>query len=99
MLLIGVDPHKSTHTATAIDPASNQLIATIRIESTLANYRRLLTWARTWPEHTWAVEGASGLGRHLTQWLLARGEHTRRYAAQLAGHTRASSTRLCNAFG
>lgn len=44
------------------------------IEATPAEYRRLLTWARRWPQRRWAVEGAGGLGRHLSQRLLARGE-------------------------
>jgi len=74
MILLGLDPHKSTHTATAVEPATNRPIATIQIEATLPQYRRLLTWARRWPERRWAVEGASGLGRHLAQWLVARGE-------------------------
>ena len=47
---------------------------TIRIEATLGDYRRLLAWARKWPERRWAAEGASGLGRHLSPWLVARGE-------------------------
>jgi len=34
----------------------------------------MLTWARRWPQRRWAVENAEGLGRHLTSWLLARGE-------------------------
>jgi transposase len=34
----------------------------------------MLTWARQWPQRRWAVENAEGLGRHLTSWLLARGE-------------------------
>ena len=33
MMLIGVDPHKSTHTATAVEPGTNREIASIRIES------------------------------------------------------------------
>jgi hypothetical protein len=74
MMLIGVDPHKSTHTATVLDPVANRPAAWLRIEASLAEYRRLLTWARRWPDRRWAVENASGLGRHLTQWLLARGE-------------------------
>ncbi|MGW1803019.1 IS110 family transposase [Streptomyces sp. NPDC001984] len=74
MILLGVDPHKSTHTATAVDPTANRPISTIRIEATLADYRRLLAWSRKRPEHRWAVEGAAGLGRHLAQWLVARGE-------------------------
>ncbi|MFJ2197314.1 IS110 family transposase [Streptomyces violaceusniger] len=74
MILIGVDPHKSTHTATAVDPVSNQQRGSLKIEATLAEYRRLLTWARRWPQRTWVVENANGLGRHLAQWLIARGE-------------------------
>ena len=74
MILLGVDPHKSSHTATAVDPVTNQPLATIRIEASLSEYRRLLTWAKRWPQRRWAVEGAGGLGRHLSQWLLARGE-------------------------
>ena len=74
MMLIGIDPHKSTHTATAIAPDANHEVASIRIDATLGEYRRMLTWARQWPQRRWAVENAEGLGRHLTSWLLARGE-------------------------
>ncbi|MGQ0480285.1 MAG: IS110 family transposase [Pseudonocardia sp.] len=74
MMLIGVDPHKSTHTATAVEPASNRQVATMRIEATLADYRRMLKWAARWPQRRWAIENAEGLGRHLASWLLARGE-------------------------
>ena len=74
MMLIGVDPHKSTSTATAVEPESNREVASIRIDATLREYRRLLTWAGRWPERRWAIENAEGLGRHLSTWLLARGE-------------------------
>src|SRR5215211_3310572 len=74
MMLIGIDPHKSTHTATAIAPDAHHEVASIRIDATLREYRRMLTWARQWPQRRWAVENAEGLGRHLTSWLLARGE-------------------------
>ena len=74
-MLIGVDPHKSTHTATAVEPDTNREVASIRIEATLREYRRMLTWAARWPQRRWAIENAEGLGRHLASWLLARGEH------------------------
>ncbi|HYJ55872.1 MAG TPA: IS110 family transposase, partial [Mycobacterium sp.] len=61
MMLIGIDPHKSTHTATAIAPDTNHEAASIRIDATLGEYRRLLTWARQWPQRRWAVENAEGL--------------------------------------
>ncbi|WP_405720575.1 IS110 family transposase [Streptomyces sp. NBC_00046] len=73
-MLIGIDPHKSTHTATAVDPGTNRDHASIRIDATLQEYQRMLDWARQWPERRWAIENARGLGLHLTSWLLARGE-------------------------
>lgn len=74
MIVIGVDPHKSTHTAAAVDPVTNTDLGSLRIEATLADYRRMLAWAKQWPQRQWAVENAEGLGYHLAQWLVARGE-------------------------
>jgi transposase len=73
-MIIGVDPHKSSHTATAVDPATNTPVASLRVDASLAGYRQLLRWAGQFPERRWAVEGARGLGRHLAQWLVARNE-------------------------
>lgn len=75
MMLIGLDPHKSTHTATAVDPDTNRDVASLRIDVTLADYDRMLAWAGQWPKRRWAVENADGMGRHVTSWLVARGEH------------------------
>lgn len=36
MMLIGVDPHNSTHTATALDPATNSHQGSIRIDAAVA---------------------------------------------------------------
>lgn len=71
MIPLGLDPHKSAHTATAVGRATNRPIASIRIEAGLPEYRRLPAWATRWRERRWAVEGATGLGRHLAQWLVA----------------------------
>lgn len=73
-MIIGVDPHKSSHTATAVDPATNTPVASLRVDASLAGYRELLRWAAQFPQRRWAVEGARGLGRHLAQWLVARDE-------------------------
>ena len=73
-MIIGVDPHKSSHTATALDPATNTPAASLRVESSLAGYRQLLRWSKQFPDRRWAIESARGLGRHLAQWLVARDE-------------------------
>jgi transposase len=74
MVVIGIDPHKSTHTATALNPATNSDVGSLRIKASIAEYQRLIVWAKAWPERTWAIENADGLGHHLALWLLARGE-------------------------
>jgi transposase len=74
MIIIGVDPHKRMHVASVVDPATNHQVAALQIEASLAGYRRLLRWADKFGERRWAVENAHGLGCHLAQWLLARGE-------------------------
>jgi transposase len=74
MIIIGVDPDKRMHVASAVEPATNRQVATLQIEASLAGYRRLLKWADTFDERRWAVENTRGLGRHVAQWLLARGE-------------------------
>ncbi len=72
MIVIGVDPHKRTHTASAVDPATNAVVSTMQIEASLTGYRQLLRWSSRFAERRWAVENARGLGRHLAQWLAAR---------------------------
>lgn len=44
VILLGVDPHKSTHTATAVEPESNLQVGSMRIEASLTDHRRLLAW-------------------------------------------------------
>jgi transposase len=74
VVIIGVDPHKRMHVASVVEPATNRRVAALEIEASLAGYRRLLKWAGGFGERRWAVENARGLGRHLAQWLVARGE-------------------------
>jgi transposase len=74
LIIIGIDPHKRVHTASAVDATTNQQLASVEIDASLAGYRRLKRWAEEFSERRWAVENAHGLGRHLAQWLVARGE-------------------------
>ena len=71
--MIGVDPHKGSHTAVAIG-ADEAVLGQVRVRACAAQAERLLTWAAAWPERTWAVEGAGGLGHLLAQELVAAGE-------------------------
>jgi transposase len=73
VVMIGVDPHKGSHTAVAIGVAEEPL-GELRVRASAAQVERLLAWAAAWPERTWAIEGAAGLGHLLAQQLLAAGE-------------------------
>lgn len=68
MITIGIDPHKSSLTAVALDPVGVEL-GQIRLPVTGDLERQLLAWARAWADRQWAVEGASGLGRGVAQLL------------------------------
>jgi hypothetical protein len=72
-VMIGVDPHKASHTAVAISAAEEPL-GELRVRACAVQAERLLEWAATWPERTWAIEGAGGMGHLLARQLLAAGE-------------------------
>ena len=46
----------------------------MRVRASAAQAGQLVAWAADWPERTWAVEGAGGLGHLLAQQLVAAGE-------------------------
>jgi transposase len=72
-VMTGIDPHKASHTAVAISAAEEPL-GELRVRACAAQAEQLLAWAAAWPQRTWAVEGAGGLGHLLAQQLLAAGE-------------------------
>src|SRR5947207_7859952 len=86
-VMIGVDPHKGSHTAVAIGAAEEPL-GQVRVRASAAQAERLLAWAAPWPQRTWAVEGAGGLG-HLPDWqLVAAGEQVLDVPTRLGARVR-----------
>jgi transposase len=73
VVMIGIDPHKASHTAVAISAAEEPL-GELRVRACAAQAERLLAWAAAWPQRTWAVEGAGGLGHLLARQLPGAGE-------------------------
>ena len=86
-VMIGVDPHKASHTAVAIG-AAEETLAELRVRASASQAERLLAWAQAWPERTWAVEGAGGVGHLLAQQLLAAGERVLDVPPKLAARVR-----------
>ena len=86
-VMIGVDPHKGSHTAVAIG-AGEEPLGELRVRASASQAQRLVQWAAAWPERTWAVEGASGLGHMLAQQLTAAGERVLDVQPKLAARVR-----------
>jgi hypothetical protein len=91
VITIGIDPHKSSITAVAVDAAGRQQHAQ-RLAVTNTTTQQLLAWAIPWEQRQWAVEGATGLGRGLAQQLAAAGEVVVDVPAKLAARARLLSS-------
>lgn len=91
MNLIGVDPHKSSHTAVAVDAAGHR-VAQRRFVVNAGTFRQLMRWCEQWPERRFAIEGAGGLGRSLAQQLAAAGENVVDVPSTLSARARLLST-------
>jgi transposase len=85
--MIGVDPHKGSHTAVAIGTGEEPL-GEVRVRACPAQAGQLVRWAAAWPERIWAVEGAAGLGHLLAQQLVAAGERVLDVPPKLAARVR-----------
>jgi transposase len=87
MVLIGIDPHKASHTAVAVDEQEVAL-AELTVRADRLQVERLLKWAVDFPERLWAIESANGLGHLLAQQLLAVGEDVVDVPPMLAARVR-----------
>src|SRR5262249_17499351 len=93
--MIGVDPHKATHTAVAIDRSEKQ-VGRLRVRATAAQAGKLVEWGAGGPGRTWGVEGAGGLGHLLAQQLVAAGEQVLDIQPKLGSRVRLLSSGSAN---
>ena len=72
---IGIDPHKATHTAVAINETET-ILGELTVPADRSQTKTLLDWAQNLDGdgRVWAVEAAGGLGYLLSQQLVACGE-------------------------
>jgi transposase len=73
VFIIGIDPHKGSHTAAVLD-RSETVIGEFRVSADRRQRDRLLEFAADFTPRSWAIESASGLGALLAQQLVAAGE-------------------------
>jgi transposase len=72
-VMIGIDPHKASHTAVAIDN-TEQVLDELRVRACAKQTDQLRTWAAPFPDRVWAIESARGLGYLLAQQLVPADE-------------------------
>jgi transposase len=89
MVMIGIDPHKRTHTAVAVN-GREVVLGERLVQARSTQVCELVAWADELDgePRTWAIESAGGLGYLLAQQLLAAGEHVVDIPATLASRVR-----------
>ena len=94
VVVVGIDVHKGTHCAVAVDQAGRQLERPVTVRATDAGHRQLLRWARrTFPEHRveFAVEDCRHVSGRLERALLDAAATVVRVPPKLMALTRTSA--------
>jgi transposase len=74
-VVIGVDTHKTSHTAAVVEPTGG-VVAHLTVPSDALGAKRVLAFARLHGpgRRVWAIEGTGSFGAGLTTYLLEQGE-------------------------
>jgi transposase len=92
MIVIGVDPHKQTHTAAAVDRQTGELLGELTVRGHEEGHARLLEWAREFDgERSFALEDCRQVSCRLERFLIGRAERVVRVPPKLMARTRRSA--------
>jgi transposase len=92
VIVIGVDPHKQTHTAAAVDAGLGELRGERTVKARPAGHEQLLEWARSLAsERLWALEDCRHVSVSLERFLLCSGERVLRVPPKLMAGVRRSA--------
>jgi transposase len=92
VIVIGIDPHKRTHTAAAVDEATGELCAERTVKARQGGHEQLLSWARSLQaERLWALEDCRHVSISLERFLLQSGEQVVRVPPKLMAGARRSA--------
>jgi transposase len=88
MLMIGVDPHKQTHSGVAVNPLGVQ-VAQRTVAARRAGFGQLLDWGRKLgSERVWVIEDVRHVSGSLERFLIDRGETVVRLPPRLMAKAR-----------
>lgn len=92
MIVVGVDPHKKTHTAVAVIQTSGELKGELTVKARGQGHEELLAWARGLDrERLFALEDCRHVSGALERFLIAHGERVVRVSPKLMGQSRRGS--------
>jgi transposase len=92
MMVIGVDAHKATHTAAAVNRQTAELLEQLTVDAREHGHQHLLDWARELDDdRVWAIEDARNLSGALERHLLGAGERVLRVPPKLMAMQRKSA--------
>jgi transposase len=87
MVIIGIDAHKRSHTAVAVDGTGRKL-AERTVSASRAGHLELLRWAHRWRVRRWAIEDCRHLTHRLEADLLAAAQDVVRVHPKLMAGAR-----------
>lgn len=93
MVVVGIDAHKRTHTAVAVDETGKQ-IGTKTVVANSTGHLELVRWAKGLGDHCFAVEDCRHISRRLERDLLSAGESLTRVPPKLMAKVRRSARQL-----
>ena len=94
MIVIGVDAHKRTHTAAAVQEATARVLRDLTVSADADGHVALLEFARRHGERIWAIEDCRHVSGALERFLLGAGETVIRVPPNMmAGARKSERTR------
>jgi len=91
VIVIGIDPHKRTHTAVAIESTTGELRAQLTVAATPEGASELVGWAQAGSARPlYALEDCRHVSAPLERFLLSRGERVVRVPPKLMAGVRRS---------
>ena len=91
-MVLGIDPHKKSHTVVAIAAATGELLGELTVAADQRGHEKLIAWARgLGPERRFAIEDCRHVSGRLERFLIAAGERCVRVPPKLMAQTRRSA--------
>lgn len=95
MIVVGVDAHKKSHTAVAVDETTGKVLGEITVSARAKGHLKLMRWAAAIdPQRRFAIEDCRHVSGLLERMLIERGQRTCRVPPKMmARQRRAARTR------